>query len=104
KNTEITAFEDCQLYNVKIVVEDAQANEAIAAESEAVTLYPNPTTGTFNISSEQAVVKVELMNLVGQVVAVSNAASMNANVAAGSYLVRITTEDGMVTIKKLVVK
>ncbi|MCQ2193215.1 MAG: T9SS type A sorting domain-containing protein, partial [Paludibacteraceae bacterium] len=102
KNTEITAFEDCQLYNVKIEVKETQEAEAIVASE--VALYPNPTTGAFTVSSEQAVVKVELMNLASQVVAVSNEASMNVNVAAGAYLVRITTEDGMVSIKKLVVK
>ncbi len=71
-------------------------------------VYPNPAKSEVMLASSFSINKVEVMNVLGQVVFASdvNANSIKVNTsdfAAGSYIVKMYTESGVAT-KKLVVE
>jgi agmatine/peptidylarginine deiminase len=75
----------------------------VAAETK---LYPNPTNGNFTVEGAN-VAKVEVYNLVGQMVYAEQGQMININANdwnKGIYLVNITMKSGAVETKKLVVK
>ena len=75
----------------------------VAAETK---LYPNPTNGSFTVEGAN-VAKVEVYNLVGQMVYAKQGQMININANdwnKGIYLVNITMQNGAVETKKLVVK
>ena len=74
-------------------------------EAAKLTLYPNPVSGELNISSAKAIQNTEVYNLSGALVnsqqGNSNILDMS-NLANGSYLVKIYTEEGVTT--KIIIK
>jgi hypothetical protein len=66
--------------------------------------YPNPVKNTLNLSYNQEISNVEVFNLLGQKVS-SNVINANAaqidmsNLATGSYLVKVTSDNKIKTIK-----
>jgi hypothetical protein len=70
---------------------------------EVTNLYPNPATNRATVSSSQAISHVTIVNYVGQVVYNAEVGQLNkvelntANYDAGMYIVRITTESGIIT-------
>ena len=75
----------------------------ISAETK---LYPNPTNGSFTVEGAN-VAKVEVYNLVGQMVYAEQGQMININANdwnKGIYLVNITMQNGAVETKKLVVR
>ena len=69
-------------------------------------LYPNPTTGQFTVEGTN-VDKVEIYNLVGQKVYEAQGKTMTINATnwnKGIYLVNITSPNGAVETRKLVIK
>ncbi|RLB62340.1 MAG: hypothetical protein DRH08_12625, partial [Deltaproteobacteria bacterium] len=66
-------------------------------------LYPNPATDVVNVTSSQAMTRITVINYVGQVVydkELNDEHSLTLNGAtldAGVYIVKITTENGLVT-------
>ncbi|MCI9845339.1 T9SS type A sorting domain-containing protein [Flavobacterium pectinovorum] len=74
-------------------------------ESKALTLYPNPVSGELNIDSDKTIQKVEVYNLTGALVN-SQAGNSNTidmgNLANGSYLVKVYTENSVTT--KIIIK
>ena len=75
----------------------------ISAETK---LYPNPTNGSFTVEGAN-VAKVEVYNLVGQMIYAEQGQMININANdwnKGIYLVNITMQNGAVETKKLVVK
>ena len=74
--------------------------------SAEAKLYPNPTTGLFNVEGAK-VSKVEVFNLVGQKVYEAEGKTVSIDAAdwnKGIYLVNIVEENGAFVTKKLVVK
>ncbi len=74
--------------------------------SSETKLYPNPTTGQFNVEGAN-VAKVEVYNLVGQKVHEAEGKTISIDAAEwhkGIYLVNIIDQNGSVVTKKLVVK
>jgi len=82
-----------------------EAQAAPAATAESVALYPNPTSGDFNVdvartASEAAAVKIELVDALGRVLQTDYAATADGRgnffvhphvrPASGVYLVRVT--------------
>jgi hypothetical protein len=67
------------------------------------SLYPNPANDRVNITSSQAMTDITVYNYVGQVVFRSDLGQTNSttlntgNYEAGVYVVRINTENGVVT-------
>lgn len=77
-----------------LTITSINENKSLAS----VLVYPNPNNGTFNISSNNPIVKVEVLNVYGQVVFVeqnitSNQTQINLNTASGIYFVRLTDEN-----------
>jgi agmatine/peptidylarginine deiminase len=75
----------------------------ISAETK---LYPNPTNGIFTVESAN-MTKVEVYNLVGQMIYAEQGQMININANdwnKGIYLVNITMQNGAVETKKLVVR
>ncbi|MDR1582752.1 MAG: T9SS type A sorting domain-containing protein [Prevotellaceae bacterium] len=68
-------------------------------------IYPNPVTDILNIQSNEPIKKVEIFNLLGQVVkAESYTNSVNmARLSTGIYTVKVTTDAG-VNVQKVVKK
>lgn len=80
--------------NVKIV--NATGIEEIT-EGE-INIYPNPATSTLRISSSEMINEVAIYNLQGQLIQTENGnvQSLNiSNLAPGSYIARIVTENGI---------
>ncbi|MEO5777970.1 MAG: T9SS type A sorting domain-containing protein [Flavobacterium sp.] len=68
------------------------------------TFYPNPVKNILNLSYNQEISNVEVFNLLGQKV-ISNAINANdaqidmSNLSKGAYMVRVTSNDKVKTIK-----
>lgn len=73
-------------------------------DADSFTAYPNPVIDVLNLSYSQNIDKVEVINLLGQEVITK---SVNAtqgqidmsNLPVGTYIVRVTSEDQVKTIK-----
>ncbi len=71
-------------------------------EKSLLTLHPNPTYSTLMIESENAVRRIEIINMLGQIVSVNAVESSTrhtvdvAGLAAGTYWVRMTDVQGTV--------
>ena len=68
-----------------------------------VNVYPNPSNDIFNIEGEN-VRKIEVIDVYGQVILTKEAKTSNIQVnlrdkAAGAYLLRVVTDNGIVTYK-----
>ena len=76
--------------------------------SNNIKIYPNPTSNTFNINSSQIELnKVEIYSLLGEKLKEYNVNTSVYNIedlTSGLYLVKIYSNEGMFTIKKLIKK
>jgi hypothetical protein len=83
-------------------------SSAVTAPAEVkVAVYPNPSMGVLNITSEVALEQVQVFDATGRLVAsaMSNALSVSLDIAAlqsGSYQVVTTTQAGKATTALLV--
>ncbi len=69
-----------------------------------VVVYPNPTSGTFNVSAPGTISKVEVRNLVGQVLFTGVDSTIDVSgYDSGLYIINIEIE-GQVVAKKLFVQ
>lgn len=67
-----------------------------------ITLYPNPTSDFLNIKSAQKISKVEIYDVSGKLVKSGNLKEEKINVESclkGNYLIKLYTENGVVTSK-----
>lgn len=91
-----------QLYLDNIVIDVVLGNSNF--DSNSFTAYPNPVKDMLNVSFTQNISDVAVYNLLGQQVLFMN---MNANkgqidmsnLATGTYLVKVNTENAVKTIK-----
>jgi hypothetical protein len=106
ESTTIDAFEDCELYKVTINVnKESTDNESIAADNNSVEIAPNPAKDFFTVKSAKEVESIEIMNIAGQTLSVNDGDStVEISLAAGTYIVKIVTEDGEVHVKRLNVR
>ncbi len=71
--------------------------------AKAVSITPNPASTKISVIAEEAVEKVEILNMVGEVVKVSNSKDIDtSNLSNGVYFVRTTVNDET-TVHKLVI-
>ena len=88
-----------------VAIDDALFTSVTELSAET-KLYPNPTTGNFTVEGMN-VAKVEVYNLVGQKVYAEQGKIVSIDASdwnKGIYLVTITSANGAVETKKLVIK
>jgi len=79
----------------------------VSAPTEFATemsIYPNPTTGMLNVTSNEEIDSIEIFNSIGTTVVSSNVAGNNSaidmrNLPNGMYFVRVSTSNGTETVK-----
>lgn len=76
-----------------------------AINSNEVSVFPNPSNNVLNIRSGKSLLKAEISNLLGQSVRQINLSGLETSIsvsdlAAGNYILRLTTEDGVVSTRK----
>ena len=93
-----------------MVTIDEDVFVSVTEISSETKLYPNPTNGNFTVEGTN-VAKVEVYNLVGQMVYTSHLSLLTSHLTInadnwnkGMYLVNITNQNGAVETKKLVVR
>ena len=69
-------------------------------EKGKIAIYPNPVNDILNVSVETA--NIVVYDILGQpIVSVSNVNSLNtSNLKSGSYIARITTQEGEIVTKR----
>ncbi len=88
------------VFTISSNVLDRSLSSREFASAKAISLYPNPSNDKIQISSVEAVIQLELLNLGGQCIRQkmnSNTLSLDG-VADGLYLVKIKTQQGTATL------
>ena len=72
--------------------------------ANVIKLYPNPVTDILNISSTTTMTKIEVVNMLGQMVFSKSLDEMDATVgmeryATGAYIIRVLAEDKIQSFK-----
>jgi hypothetical protein len=91
--------------------QDVTANETVVLNTnnflvaDKVTIYPNPSTGIFNISLQEDAT-VEVHDMLGKVIYANKVKAGNntidiSNYQSGLYILKLTTENGS-AIKKII--
>jgi hypothetical protein len=92
---------------IKFYDEEGNLSTSVAEtfKEQGVFITPNPAKEHFVITSEENVASVEIVNITGQVVSRSaDEKVINFSLPAGTYIVKIITEDGNSYVKRLCVK
>ena len=87
---------------INFCVEDLTENGIETAT--AMSIYPNPTSGILNITSNEEIDSVEIFNSIGNTVVsskvVGNSSAIDmSNLPNGMYFVRVSTANGIETVK-----
>ncbi len=102
--TQINKMTGCESkpFVIHIIVE-ATSTSLTNTPAKAVSITPNPASTKVSVIAEEAVEKVEILNMVGEVVKVSNRKDIDtSNLSNGVYFVRTTINDET-TVHKLVI-
>lgn len=102
--TQINKMTGCESkpFVINIIV-DATPTSLTNTPAKAVSITPNPASTKVSVIAEEAVEKVEILNMVGEVVKVSNRKDIDtSNLSNGVYFVRTTINDET-TVHKLVI-
>lgn len=71
--------------------------------STTFSVYPNPTRGILNITTEEQLEKIEVYNYIGQKVIESTQLQINiTQLNSGMYLLKVYGENGQVGIKRFI--
>ena len=68
------------------------------------SIYPNPATDVLNVNANSNIQSVEIMNIMGQAIQTINVNDMNTQIntsslSNGVYMLRVTTENGVINQK-----
>jgi len=102
--TQINKMTGCESkpFVIHIIVE-ATPTSLTNTPAKVVSITPNPASTKVSVIAEEAVEKVEILNMVGEVVKVSNRKDIDtSNLSNGVYFVRTTINDET-TVHKLVI-
>ena len=82
---------------------DAALSNSSFTSFDEFKVYPNPTYGVLNISSDEEIQKIVIYSLLGRKVGSATSTQMDiSNLASGVYLLTIETKDGKVGTKRIV--
>lgn len=86
------------LDNVKVNLTDTTLSQKELEKQINFGLYPNPVSDILNINVDAEVKTIEVLNLIGQVVATSiNSTSIKVtNLQSGVYIARVVTDKGVI--------
>ena len=92
------------MYWMKLDNINVTAGTGVENHELNTTIFPNPANNVLNINANSNINRVEVYNMMGQMVGMYNVNDMNtqintSNFANGVYTVRIATENGMSTQK-----
>ncbi|MBX7243567.1 MAG: T9SS type A sorting domain-containing protein, partial [Bacteroidia bacterium] len=106
-NATLTTVRLDETQNYDDLITDEENNNVDIVLEAAISVYPNPNNGAFTVSAENILdetAKIEVMNMLGQVVytqevstdngLLSHEINLSNESTAGTYLVRITTKSG----------
>ena len=89
-----------------IDIDDFSVTAGVGVENHEMdaTIYPNPANNVLNINANSNINRVEVYNMMGQMVGSYTANDMNTQInttsfANGVYTVKISTENGTTTTK-----
>jgi len=100
---QINALGCESLFKPVTIIVDATPTSLTNTPAKAVSITPNPASTKVSVIAEEAVEKVEILNMVGEVVKVSNRKDIDtSNLSNGVYFVRTTINDET-TVHKLVI-
>ena len=102
--TYLESAEGCVSDTVLVgVIINGEETSLTNTPAKAVSITPNPASTKVSVIAEEAVEKVEILNMVGEVVKVSNRKDIDtSNLSNGVYFVRTTVNDET-TVHKLVI-
>ncbi len=102
--TYLESAEGCVSDTVLVgVIINGEETSLTNTPAKAVSITPNPASTKVSVIAEEAVEKVEILNMVGEVVKVSNRNDIDtSNLSNGVYFVRTTVNDET-TVHKLVI-
>ena len=102
--TYLESAEGCVSDTVLVgVIINGEETSLTNTPAKAVSIAPNPASTKVSVIAEEAVEKVEILNMVGEVVKVSNRKDIDtSNLSNGVYFVRTTVNDET-TVHKLVI-
>ncbi|KAB1064549.1 T9SS type A sorting domain-containing protein [Salibacter halophilus] len=83
------------------------SDDKIEEEKTELKIYPNPTSSRFRIESSQEIESISVYDLSGRLVIdeMVRSRSYNSNLTnPGMYLVKIITDDGNTTVKRLIIR
>jgi hypothetical protein len=103
--TFVDAPEGTHLYGVSAIVGECESEIAeiewtitsISEQKNIFNIYPNPVSGTLNISTTETITDCQIFNIQGQLIysAKSNVKEIATDKwTSGVYIIRITTEKG----------
>jgi len=91
-----------------VTIENIEWKSALSTpkfDTSKVTVYPNPTSGIFNVESTLNIAQIEVYNSTGQKVLTTANKEINLQSAAnGLYFVTVTTNEGTQGTYKLIKK
>lgn len=93
-----------QIEDYTIQIQDATASVK-PFDKTAISIYPNPSTGIFNISTEILLDRIEVYNVAGQQILTSKAKEVDlTEVSSGVYLLKIFATNGTQNVYKVIKK
>jgi uncharacterized delta-60 repeat protein len=91
------------MYVVKLLIEEQVANlNEMDADDVVVTVYPNPTSDQFKVSTAAEIMQVSLMDLNGSRIQNwenSDVFKLDEHISSGIYFIQVQTNQGMSTQK-----
>ena len=96
---------DAGTVEINSIVFDNLASVNETFEALGFSLYPNPVNNQFTINGPEAIVQVQVADLMGRTLIVDNQNTIDTNkLNSGIYVVRIELANGAVATKKIIKK
>jgi hypothetical protein len=100
-----SVFTECESDESNIVLADVITGIEPVSNVGGISIYPNPATELVNVKSDYSITRIDVMNFVGQTVYTNSDVAMKSakiNVSSftpGVYFVKVSTSEGVRTVK-----